>query len=94
MRDYFLGYANSAAIAHATITASSTEYTYSSPVVTTTTGWSHYHYDTATDFYFTKNGEHPFATINHSHGVSGGTITSNYQPAHIKLAFIQFNKTN
>ena len=91
MRNYFLGYANTSAISHATITASNTEYNIIDPVVTTTETWGHSHYlGTSSTYNDIQMRDHSNQNALHNHSVSGGTITTNYEPDHLKLAFIQF----
>lgn len=89
MQNYFLGYATSSATTHGATTAANTEYTLNDPTTTSTTGWSHAHFEATSAYYTSMYAYHQMSTINHSHGVSGGTLYSNYEPEHFKLAFIQ-----
>ena len=91
MRDYFLGYANTSVTAHGTITSSNTQYTLSNALVTTNTDWYHSHYLGSTTTYnniiLTAHG---LQSVPHTHAVSGGFVSTTYEPDHLKLAFIQF----
>ena len=89
MQNYFLGYATSSATAHETVTAASTQYELSSDSTTSSNNWQHGHYALNYGYNTTMYVNHVIGNNPHSHTVSGGSLTSNYEPPHLKLAFIQ-----
>ena len=89
MQNYFLGYATSSVTAHETVTASNTQYQLTSQNDTTVNSWQHAHYSNGFGYYTQMYVYHSLGDQGHTHAVSGGSLTSNYEPPHLKLAFIQ-----
>jgi hypothetical protein len=89
MQGYFLGYATSSATAHDTVTSANTQYTLTDPTATATGSWTHSHFGAIQAYYTSMYAYHSMTDTSHTHGMSGGTIYSNYEPDHFKLAFIQ-----
>jgi hypothetical protein len=93
MQNYFLGYATSSGTAHNTTTAANTQYTLTDPTDTASNDWVHAHYSVGNAFQTQQYVYHSTGVHAHTHAVSGGSLTSNYEPAHFKLAFIQLIPT-
>lgn len=89
MQNYFLGYATSSATAHDTVTSANTQYTLTDPTATESGNWTHAHFSAGYYYYTIMGAYHSYYNAAHTHGMSGGTIYSNYEPDHFKLAFIQ-----
>lgn len=89
MQNYFLGYATSSATAHETITAANTQYELSNEIYTSSNNWQHGHYAFSYGYQTSMYVNHVISNEHHYHPVSGGSLTSNYEPPHLKLAFIQ-----
>jgi hypothetical protein len=89
MQNYFLGYASSSGTSHDTLTSSNTEYTLNNPNTTATDIWQHGHYLSGSGYSTQMYVNHLISNNEHAHSVSSSTLTSNYEPACIKLAFIQ-----
>jgi hypothetical protein len=89
MQNYFLGYATSSATAHETVTSASTQYTLNADIYTSSNDWQHSHYAYNLGYQTNMYVNHLYGNHSHNHTVSGGSLTSNYEPACIKLAFIQ-----
>ena len=68
------------------------DYTFDNPVATNNGNWPHYHARTAFNNlqYGSNLAGHTAENITHSHGVSSGTLTSNYYPGVIYLSFVKF----
>jgi hypothetical protein len=93
MQNYFLGYATSSGTAHNTTTAANTQYTLTNPSDTASNDWTHAHYNLSYAYQTQQYVYHSLGVHSHTHAVSGGSLTSNYEPAHLKLAFIQLIPT-
>ena len=89
MQNYFLGYASSSGTSHDTLTSASTQYTLNNPNTTASDTWQHGHYLTGFGYSTQMYVKHLISNNEHAHSVSSSTLTSNYEPACIKLAFIQ-----
>ena len=89
MQNYFLGYASSSGTAHDTLTSANTQYTLTNPNTTVTDTWTHGHYVNSSGYNTQMYAYHNYGQNSHAHSVSDSTLTSNYEPACIKLAFIQ-----
>lgn len=68
------------------------DYTLTNPVATNNGNWPHYHARTAFNNlqYGSNQAGHTVENITHSHGVSGGTLTTNYTPGVIFLSFVRY----
>ena len=89
MQNYFLGYASSSGTAHDTLTSANTQYTLTNPNTTASDTWAHGHYQSSFNYNTQMYALHNYGVNSHAHSVSDSTLTSNYEPACIKLAFIQ-----
>jgi hypothetical protein len=89
MQNYFLGYATSSATSHNTTTAANTQYTLSNNTETVMDIWQHAHYSASTGYQTQMYVNHALGQHSHNHSVGDSTLTSNYEPSHLKLAFIQ-----
>jgi hypothetical protein len=89
MQNYFLGYAGSSATAHDTLTSANTQYTLDVGSYTSSNDWQHSHYQFSYGYNTSMYVNHVYGNHPHNHAVSGGSLTSTYEPPHLKLAFIQ-----
>ena len=89
MQNYFLGYATSSATADNTVTSANTTYTLVNPSSTASNNYYHGHYSSSTAYQTQMYIYHTLGNQPHSHSITGGTLTTNYEPDHLKLAFIQ-----
>lgn len=90
MQNYFLGYATSSATADNTVTSANTTYTLNNPSTTVSDNYYHGHISNSNGYYTQMYMYHTLGNHTHSHSITGGTLTTNYEPGHLKLAFIQF----
>jgi hypothetical protein len=68
------------------------DYTLNNPVATNNGNWPHYHARTSFQNlqYGSNQAGHTVENITHSHGVSGGTLTSTYTPGFVFLSFVRY----